>query len=268
MVAVEPVGGLAVGVGVGRGDRDGQVERDPDLPVVAGLAVGPNRLAVRQQRVVDCAERGRPVADTGSLDPVGVAEDARHPRLVVGDPGGHDVAEGVEDDPGVLGEALDDVARCPAALVLERLRQVPVVQRRQGLDAALEHSLDERTVEVEAALVGRPAARRLDPWPGDREAVALEPERAHQVEVVPPPVVVLAGRIARVAVGDVALDRRRTGPRSTPRGRLPWSRPRSGTPPWPLPRRTAVSSLAALLSLQRFVVAATDMAGAAQNRLP
>ena len=47
VVAVEPVGGLTVGVGVGRGDRDGQVERDPDLPVVAGLAVAPDRLPVR-----------------------------------------------------------------------------------------------------------------------------------------------------------------------------------------------------------------------------
>ena len=73
------------------------------------------------------------------------------------DPVGDEIAERVEEDRRVLGEPVDDVARRPAALVLERLRQVPVVQRRQRPDPALEHALDERPVEVEPALVRRAA---------------------------------------------------------------------------------------------------------------
>src|SRR4029078_4114286 len=99
------------------------------------------------------------------------------------------------------------VARAPAALVLKRLGQVPVGEGGQRADVTVEHALEERAVEVEAALVGRPAAARLDAWPGDREAVALEPERSHQVEIFLREVVMLASGSPGVAVGDVALDR-------------------------------------------------------------
>jgi hypothetical protein len=42
-----------------------------------------------------------------------------------------EVAEPVEDELRVLGEAQRDVARRPAALVLERLREIPVVERHE-----------------------------------------------------------------------------------------------------------------------------------------
>ena len=67
------------------------------------------------------------------------------------------VAEPRGDDLGVLGERVDRLARGPAAAVLERLRQVPVVERDEGLDAVREQLVDEPVVEVEA---GRVHARR------------------------------------------------------------------------------------------------------------
>ena len=73
------------------------------------------------------------------------------------DPVGDEVAEVVEEDRRILGEPVDDVARRPAALVLERLGQIPVVERRERRDPSLEHALDERAVEVEAARIRRPA---------------------------------------------------------------------------------------------------------------
>ena len=142
---------------------------------------------------------GRPVRDARRLRPVGVAQERRHPWLVVRDPVGHEIPEVVEENRRILGEPVDDVARRPAALVLERLGQVPVVQRRQRPDPSLEHALDERPVEVEAALIRRPTSGRLDPRPRDREAVALEAERLHQVEILAPAVVVLARGVTRVA---------------------------------------------------------------------
>ena len=65
-----------------------------------------------------------------------VAEPRDHPRLVLRDPVAHAIAEPGGDDLGVLRERLDRVARRPAAAVLERLRQVPVVERDVRLDAA------------------------------------------------------------------------------------------------------------------------------------
>ena len=64
---------------------------------------------------------------------------------------------------GVLGEAGRGVPRRPAAGVLERLRQVPVVQRQPRLDAVREQLVDQAPVEVQARRVGRAADRRAAP---------------------------------------------------------------------------------------------------------
>ena len=105
---------------------------------------------------------------------------------------------------GVLGEALGGVAVGPAARVLERLREVPVIERRHRLDAALEQPLDQAAVEAHARRVERPGAVGLHARPRDREAVGLEAQGRHEVEVLAPAVVVIAGDVAGVAVGDGA----------------------------------------------------------------
>src|SRR5690606_16644252 len=52
--------------------------------------------------------------------------------------------------------------------------------------------------------VHRARAGGLDAWPRDREAVRLQPELGHQVEVRLPTVVVVVGHVARVAVPHLA----------------------------------------------------------------
>ena len=228
-VPVGDPGGRTVRLGVGDRPLRVQVERDPDGRARRGA--GPQRLhgePVGDEQVVRDAQRGRPVADARGLAPLGVAEEGHHPRLVVRDPLRHDVAELVRHRPRVLREALGRVARRPAAAVLQRLREVPVIQRGHGLDAALEQPLDEPAVEAHALAVERPAAVGLHARPGDREAVALDPHRGEQVEVV-------------AASGGSGRRRRRrcrrrrprracgrSGPRSTRRGRPRPTRPRSG----------------------------------------
>src|SRR6185437_6356970 len=103
-----------------------------------------------------------------------------------------EVAETVEDELGVDLEALRDLARGPAAFVLERLGEVPVVERRERRDPTLEQTLAEPAVEVDPLRIRRPAPVGLDARPRDREAVALEAERAHHVQALAPAVVVLA----------------------------------------------------------------------------
>ena len=87
----------------------------------------------------------------------------------------------------------------PAARVLERLRQVPVVERDRGRDVARAQPVDERAVEVDAALVDGARDRRLDARPGDREAERVQTERCEQVEVVLAAVVEVARDVAGVA---------------------------------------------------------------------
>ena len=81
-----------------------------------------------------------------------VADPGRAERLVEGRPVLDPVAEALGDDGGVRGEVLGGVARRPAAPVLERLRQVPVVERDERGDAGLQQAVDQPVVEVEPGL--------------------------------------------------------------------------------------------------------------------
>src|SRR5689334_6875060 len=66
---------------------------------------------------------------------IAVAEVGRAPGFVVGGDAHQAVAEAARDFVRVLGEALGGVAVHPAAMVLQALRQVPVVEGQVGRDA-------------------------------------------------------------------------------------------------------------------------------------
>ena len=151
-----------------------------------------------EHQVVRSHEPGHPLLAAGRVLPAGVAEEGRAPRLVEGRPGRHPVADGVVQREGVVGEAVRRVAVGPAAGVLERLRQVPVVERQPGPQAVAEQLVDQSLVEVDAGLVDRSAVG-ADPRPRRREAVGAEVERPHQGDVLRHPVVVVAGDVTGVA---------------------------------------------------------------------
>ena len=126
------------------------------------------------------------------------------PRLVVRDPVPDAVAEPAGDRLDVLGERIDGVAHGPAACVLDRLRRVPVEERHVRRDAVAEQLVDEPVVEVEALLVHVSAPARDDARPRDREAERVEPELAHERDVVAIAVVEVARDRAVVAVAHLA----------------------------------------------------------------
>src|SRR5215204_5929016 len=64
--------------------------------------------------------------------------------------------------------------------------------------------IDEATVEVETVRVGTAAPGGKDARPSNGEAIAAEPELAHKRDVVRVSMKVIAGNIARVAIGDCA----------------------------------------------------------------
>ena len=134
-----------------------------------------------------CAARWASRADllARRVPPGGVAEVGRAPGLVMRRPDAHPVTEPVVDRGRVVGEVLGGVAHQPAAAVLQRLRQVPVVQRGHRLDPALEETVDQALVVVQPALLHVAAAVGQDPRPGDREAVVRDTEAGDQVDVGP-----------------------------------------------------------------------------------
>ena len=104
-----------------------------------------------------------------------VALQRRHGGLVQGDPVPDAVAEPTEHQLDVVGEAGGGVAREPAARVLERLREVPVVERRHGPDVRLEQRVHEPGVG-RGRPRSSPGAVGLHAGPRDREAVVVDAE--------------------------------------------------------------------------------------------
>src|SRR5918999_3462867 len=177
-----------------------KVKRVAELVTVPGGAHPLHREAVAEQEVVCRGERPGAVFVARGVDAEAVTHPGRDPGLVQGDPEPNIIREGLVDDAGVLCEAFARIPVGPAAQVLQRLRQVPVVEREHRLDGALPQAVDEPAVEVEASLVGGTAPFGLDAGPGHGEAVGLHPKLGHQVEVFFQAVVLVAGYITRVAV--------------------------------------------------------------------
>ncbi len=181
--------------------EDVQVQRHGELGVVGhDLAERRQREPVREVEVVHGLQAREPVGAAGRVHAGGVAEVGGAPRLVERRPGGDAVAERLPDHAGVVGERLRGAADRPAALVLERLREVPVVQRRDRRDVPREQPVDEPGVEVEPRLVHGAAALGDDARPGHGEAVRLQAEVGHEVEIGVEAVVVVVRHVARVAV--------------------------------------------------------------------
>lgn len=188
---------------LGRLDRT-EVVDDADPGVRRGRPDRPYGQAMAQVQVVGGPHGGGQVGEARRHPALQVPDPGRAQRLVERRPVLHPVAEALHHVGGVRGEVLRGLPYGPAAPVLERLRQVPVVEGGERGDARLQEAVHEPVVEVQARLVDRPVAAGHDPRPGDREAVGVRAELLDQADVLGDPVVVVAGHVTRVAPVDRA----------------------------------------------------------------
>ena len=112
------------------------------------------------EEVMGRGDRGSRVAPPGSVRADAVAMVRGDPRFIDGRDAPDPVAEPLRHDRGVIGERQGGGTGRPAARILERLREVPVVQGDDRLDAPLQEAVDEARVEVEAGLVHRTRGTR------------------------------------------------------------------------------------------------------------
>src|SRR5262245_35499198 len=114
------------------------------------------------------------------------------------------VAELFGDISGIARECLGGVAPFPPAAILQRLRQVPVVERRERRDAIGDEVVEETVVEVEALRIWRADALWEYPRPRNREPIRCGGERLHGLHIVSISVVVIVGDVAVVVVADLS----------------------------------------------------------------
>src|SRR5829696_8629660 len=114
----------------------------------------------------------------------------------------HAVAQARRDIGGVIRKCLRRVARGPAAeAILQRLRQVPVIQRRKRRDAVRQQLVDKAVVEIEAFWVRRAGPLREDARPGNRESIGLCAQRLHQLDVFLEQAIMVGRGIPVAAIG-------------------------------------------------------------------
>lgn len=96
----------------------------------------------------------------------------------------HAIAECAEHDSSVVGEPVRHVAIEPAAAIVQRSREIPVVQRHIRHDAMLEKQIDDTVIVRHAGSVHIAGAERQYSAPCDAETVSREPDLAHDLHIV------------------------------------------------------------------------------------
>src|SRR5215471_5549813 len=90
------------------------------------------------------------------------------------------VGEPLGDIPCIVGKRRRCVAGLPSSyLVLERLRQVPVIQGREWLDAICNKFVDQSIIEVQPFWIWGTSSVGKNSRPGDRESIALDAQPLH-----------------------------------------------------------------------------------------
>ncbi len=138
---------------------DGVIQRDPEVEVRVTAAQFADRLTVCEQLMVRRQQALGDARVTGCVLTARVGEERRAPRFVQGRPDVHPIAESVMHGAGVVEEPVHDVTVRPAAVLLQRLRHVPVIQGQPREDVGAEQLIDQAAVEVDADLVDGPTVR-------------------------------------------------------------------------------------------------------------
>ena len=133
-----------------------------------------------------------------------IAEQGKYGRLVERGEAAYSVAVAPRDQCGVVAIPADDIATEPPALILERLRQIPMIETEPWLDTSLEKAVDQTIVKGKSGLVRGSAPLGQHARPRDREAIGLDAKLTHQRNVLGIAMVVVTGKVARIPIRNVA----------------------------------------------------------------
>ena len=169
------------------------------------LTMAPHHLdrpAMRQLHVMHRPGGGGKVAQAWGMMPPVMAEEGNAPGLVDRGDAGKPVAKMTDYKVGIIGEPAGYIAVLPAAVISVALRQVPVIERRKGLQTALEHRIEKPIIEGQPVSVHFFVRLRQKAWPGKGKTIGTEAAIGDEVEILGITVVMIAGHGAVTAVGN------------------------------------------------------------------
>src|SRR3954447_15886207 len=135
-----------------------------------------------------------------------------HPRLIQRGPDFDPIIELAIHKRGVFGEPTWRIRVRPAAAVLDRLRQVPVVQRCRWLNAMLQQRVDKPVVKIDAGAINLASSTGQHARPANAKPVSLQPKLAHESYVIDEPAVVIARSVAMLVLVYTSWRMRETMP--------------------------------------------------------
>jgi hypothetical protein len=159
---------------------------------------------MREIHMVSRLQETPPVGNARCIPAHAVAEQRAHIGFVESGKMPDPVSVAARDQGGIVGEPKRDIAVLPSAKIVQRLRQVPMIEAQPGLYAVAEQFVDQTIVEVEAQAVGLAASLWQHAWPGHGKPVNLRAKAPHQRDVFAVAMVVVTRHIAGIAIGNTA----------------------------------------------------------------
>ena len=176
-----------------------EVEGNADAAAPVHLAEPRDRLCVRQEQVVRRAHGETEIFQPRCMDARAVAEVGGAPWLVVGDPMLHAIPQRLENRGRVLRVVVGGVPVPPSSAILERLRQVPMVEGDEGDDPLHQQLVDEGLVEVQPLGVQLSLAFGKHPRPRDGKTVPPVSHLLDHRHVLGEQPMVIAGHVSGLA---------------------------------------------------------------------
>ena len=196
MDGVSQVGSLPVRLAVGeRGMRLQHID-ETNLARHGHLAKRLHRQRMGDKHVMTGLDGARRIANGRRMQAVNVAVADKDDGLVKGSPQLHPRTKAGVAQAGVLGEGFGGAACFPAALILQGLRQVPVIEGNHRLNIMRQQFIDQIAIKLHACFINLAAPGGQQARPGDGKAIALQAHLGHQRHVFAKTVIVIDGDIA------------------------------------------------------------------------
>ncbi len=191
-----------------------EIDDQPDLPLLRrlGEAESLHSHPVGAQKIVGRDRRLEQIRVAGGEHAGEITSIGDDPGLIERGPHLDAISQRLEHRDGVVAEPAGNVAIEPAAAIVERFGQIPMVERNVRLDSLLEQRVDEARVEIDALPVDDSFAVGINPPPRHAEPIGVEAELRHERDIFLVAPIVVAGDISGLIQPCVARSMRETVP--------------------------------------------------------